>query len=209
MGEIVVIGGGGHAKVLICVLKKTGWNVLGYTDPENRGEILGAPYLGGDDTLAALLAAHPACRAIVGVGTITAGDGRLRLQRAAETLGFEFAVVVSPQAVVNEEVTLGRGTVVFDGVVVNSGTIVGECCILNTNTTVEHDCRLGDNVHVAPGATVSGGVTIGDNCLVGVGAGILQGVTICPGCLIGMGAAVVAGIAEPGAYAGVPARRIS
>ncbi len=44
MGRIVVIGGGGHAKVVINVLKKSGYSIVGYTDHGDRGVILGITY---------------------------------------------------------------------------------------------------------------------------------------------------------------------
>ena len=91
---------------------------------------------------------------------------------------------------------------------VNSGTVAGGLCILNTNSTVEHDCRLGDNVHVAPGATVSGGVTIADDCMIGAGSTIIQGVTVCPSCLIGAGSIVIKDLDIAGVYVGNPARRV-
>ena len=208
MGDIVVIGGGGHAKVLISVLKKLQWSVLGYTDEHDRGAILGAPYLGPDDVLAGLIRAHEDCAALIGVGKVDASDLRVALQREAATLGFVSPAIVSPCAVVNEEVKLGDGTVVFDGAVANSGAIVGELCILNTSSTVEHDCRLGDDVHVAPGATLSGDVSVGDGCMIGAGATVIQGVAICSGCVIGAGAVVVTDVVDAGVYAGNPARRI-
>jgi sugar O-acyltransferase (sialic acid O-acetyltransferase NeuD family) len=209
VAEVVVIGGGGHAKVLIAVLRKLGWDVVGYTDRDDRGAVLGAAHLGGDDALVGLLAGHPGCSALVGIGKVDASSLRLRVQRAAAALGFETPVVVSPHAVVNDEVRLGAGTMVFDGVVVNSGVAIGEACILNTSATIEHDCILGDDVHVAPGATMSGEVRIGDHCMIGAGAVVIHGVSICPGCVVGAGAVVVADIAEPGVYAGSPARRLS
>lgn len=208
MADVVVIGGGGHAKVLLAVLHKLGWSIAGYTDRDDRGAILGTSRLGGDDELAGILAARPGCAALVGVGKVDASTLRLRLQRDAEALGFETPVAVSPHAVVNEGVRLGAGTVVFDGVVMNSGATTGDACILNTHATIEHDCILGDDVHVAPGATVSGGARIGDHCMIGAGATIIHGVSICAGCVIGAGAVVVADIAEPGVYAGNPARSL-
>ena len=208
MADVVVIGGGGHAKVLIAVLHKLGWDVVGYADRDDRGAILGAARLGGDDALTAALTGHPDCAALVGVGKIDASSLRLRLQRDAAALGFETPVVISPHALVNEDVRLGPGTMVFDGVVVNSGSAIGAACILNTNATVEHDCVLGDDVHVAPGATVSGGTRIGDHCMVGAGAIVIQGVSICAGCVLGAGAVVIADISEPGVYVGSPVRRL-
>ncbi len=207
MDRIVVIGGGGHAKVLIGLLKKLPWNVMGYVDPEERGIILGVPRLGGDDILPELLHTYGRCGAIIGVGKIDASPLRTTLQQAVEAAGFELPVAVSPHAVVNDEVALGPGTVVLDGAVVNSGSETGRGCIVNTNSTLEHDCRLGVNVHVASGATVCGGVTIGANCLIGAGATVVQNVRICDNCVLGAGSVVMQDIESPGTYVGVPVRR--
>jgi UDP-perosamine 4-acetyltransferase len=206
--EIVVLGGGGHAAVVLSVLRKLDWRILGYTDSRDRGPILGVPYLGADGQLAAVIGTHPRCSAVIGVGKIDASPLRGDLQARLGALGFAAPVLVSPDAVVNEAVTLGSGTVVFDGTVVNTGTRCGGLCILNTNCAVEHDCRLGDNVHIAPGATVCGGVTIGDDCMIGAGATVVQEVTVGAGCLVGAGATVVGDLVASGTYAGTPARRV-
>jgi sugar O-acyltransferase (sialic acid O-acetyltransferase NeuD family) len=209
MNEILVLGGGGHSKVLISVLKKVGWQVLGYVDRKDCGLVLGVGYLGGDGVLPELRRRHRHCRAALGIGKIDASsDLRLRLQVELEELGFVLPAIVSPQAAINEEVNLGAGTVVFDGVVVNSGAVTGRACILNSNSTVEHDCRLGDNVHIAPGVTLSGAVDLGDRCMVGTGANIIQGVRVAAGCVIGAGATVVKDLVEPGTYVGNPARKL-
>jgi sugar O-acyltransferase (sialic acid O-acetyltransferase NeuD family) len=200
------VGGGGHAKVLISVLKKCGYRVRGYTDREDRGCILGAPYLGRDDVLAEVV--RKCAHAVVGVGKIDASPLRLRLQAKLESLGFELPVICSPHAVVNEEVALGAGSAVFDGAVICSGASVGRACIINTSGTVEHDCRIGDNVHVAPGATLGGGVKIGANCMVGSGANVIESIEVCDGCLIGAGATVVKDISVRGTYVGTPARLV-
>jgi sugar O-acyltransferase (sialic acid O-acetyltransferase NeuD family) len=205
---IVVIGGGGHAKVVIGVLKKSAHDVVGYTDRRDRGAILSVPYLGDDDILAEFIRIQGRCWAIVGVGKTDVSARRITLQTELGALGFEFPVIISPRAVVNEEIGLGPGTAVLDGVVVNSGTEVGRACILNTHSTVEHDCRIGDNVHIAPGVTLSGGVTIGDNCMIGTGSNIIQKVSICADCLVGAGSTVVKDMTIPGTYAGNPAKRI-
>jgi len=208
VASVVVLGGGGHSKVLISQLKKLDWDILGYTDEQDRGLLLEVPYLGDDSVLPDLLRSHPACSAMIGIGKTDASPARAGLQREIRALGFDSPIVVSPQAMVNEDVELGAGTAVFDGAVVNSGTVAGTACILNTNSTLEHDCRLGDNVHIAPGATVSGTVTIGDDCMIGAGSTVIQDVTICAGSLVGAGSVVVASIEKPGVYAGNPARRI-
>jgi sugar O-acyltransferase (sialic acid O-acetyltransferase NeuD family) len=206
--RVVVLGGGGHAKVLISVIRKLPWTIAGYVDPHDLAPVLGVPYAGTDDALPGLLARYPGCAAALGIGKVDASPHRAQVQDAALALGYRFPTFVSPDAVVNIEVELGAGTAVFDGAVVNAGVVTGPTCIINTNATVEHDCRVGTNVHVAPGATVSGGVRIGDHTFVGAGAVVIHGVQIVGGCLIGAGAVVTKDLTEPGTYVGAPARRI-
>lgn len=208
-GRVVVIGGGGHAKVVVSVLRKLRFSVVGYTDPDDRGAILGAPHLGDDQVLNGLIETDPGCAAVIGVGKVDASSARMRLLADATASGFNLPVIVSPRSVVNEDVFLGRGSLVCDGAVTNSGTVTGAVCILNTNSTVEHDCTLGENVHIAPGATLSGGVTVGDHCMIGAGATVVQDVTIGDRCLIGAGSTVLADITIPGVYAGNPVRKIA
>jgi len=208
MRDIIVVGGGGHAKVVISILKKSGYAVKGYSDKQDRGVILGVPYLGNDSVLQDIAMHQLGQSAIIGIGKIDVSQIRLDLQNRMGTMGFDFPVVCSPHAIVNESVTLGPGTAIFDGVVINSGTKIGRACILNTGSTIDHDCLIGENVHVAPGVTLSGGVTIGAHSIVGTGANVIQSISICAGCLIGAGAVVVRDVTEPGTYVGSPARRI-
>ena len=210
MTNIVVIGGGGHARVLLSILQKIPeTNPLGYTALHDAGPLLGVPYLGTDEILAGLIGRIEHCAALIGLGNVHGGTVRARLREFVERLGYVLPAVVSPDAVVCKNVTIGSGTVIMDGAVVNVGTVVGECSVLNTNCTVDHDCVIGDYVHIAPGATLSGGVHVGNNTLVGVGATVIQSITISNNCLIGAGATVVSNLDEPGTYIGIPARRIS
>jgi sugar O-acyltransferase (sialic acid O-acetyltransferase NeuD family) len=209
MTNLIVVGGGGHAKVIISLVRKLpGYRLLGYTDADSRGPILGAPYLGDDHVLPGILQEQGTCAAALGVGAVEATEKRATLAKRIEALGFELATLISPRAVVNQGVDVGRGTVILDGAVVNAGTRMGLCCILNSNCTVEHDCDLGQFVHVAPAATLSGGVRVGSYSLIGTGANVVQYISIGDHCLIGAGATVVSDIAEAGVYVGTPARRL-
>lgn len=209
MTEIVVIGGGGHARVVVSLLKKIeGYKVLGYVDPVNRGNLLGIPYLGTDGDIPLLRRKHPGLAAAVGVGTTGTNPLRESVVARVTAMGVTWPVIVSPAAVVNEEVSIGEGTVVCDGTVVNCGTRVGRWCILNTNSTVEHDCTLGDHVHISPGAVISGGVEVGEGCFLGAGSSVVHGVRIPAGSVIGAGATVIDTLEVPGTYVGVPAKRI-
>lgn len=208
MPDIVVIGGGGHAKVLISALQKRGYDILGYTDNLDRGPVLGTPYLGNDGILRNVIAQNARCNAAIGVGKVDGLATREVLQEEIARLGFAFPPIYAPSAIIGESVTVGDGTVVLDGVVVNCGTVIGSICILNTSCTIEHDCNIGQNVHVAPGAIVCGGTSIGSDCMIGAGATVIQSIRICDGCLIGAGTIVTADITSRGTYVGNPVRRI-
>ena len=50
MKNIIIIGGGGHAKVVITILKKLRtFNILGFSELESSKPILGIEYLGNDN----------------------------------------------------------------------------------------------------------------------------------------------------------------
>ncbi len=193
--------------MVISALKRTpAYELLGYTDPVDRGDLLGVGYMGDDDELARLRARLPVVSAALGLGSIASDVRRESALARLESLGFDLPTIVAPGAIVNEDVALGRGTLILDGVVVNTGCRIGAGVILNTNSTIEHDTEVGDFVHVGPGAVLGGGVRVGKYSLVGSGASVKQLISICQGCTIGIGAAVVSDCECPGVYVGVPAR---
>lgn len=208
-GAVVVLGGGGHAKAVLAVVRKLGnYQILGYTDRTSRGTILGAEFLGPDESLLERRELGPLLDVVIGIGQVGVDEVRRALWSRLQGAFLRFPTIVSPRSIVNDEVRIGEATVIMDGAVINSGAVVGRGVIVNTNSTVEHDCELGDWVHIAPGATLSGGVSVGDGCLVGAGATVIESRRIAAGCLIGAGATVVRDLDEPGVYVGCPARRV-
>ncbi|MBS9404032.1 NeuD/PglB/VioB family sugar acetyltransferase [Halomonas sp. TRM85114] len=206
MSDFIIVGGGGHARVVHDALETLGHRVTGYTDPDAKGHAK-APYLGTD---AVLIGAprSPVRDLVLGIGKVSTSPGRLGLLERLELSGYRFPVIHARGSIVHQEVMSGIGTVTMDGAVVVTGTRLGRACIVNTNATVDHDCRLGDNVHVATGAILCGGVSVGDNGMIGAGATLVHGVRVCADCVIGAGATVVRDIDQPGIYVGTPARRI-
>ena len=206
---IILLGGGGHAKVVVSILHKLRrFSILGYTDVKNNGALLGVPYLGSDAELAKFAAEHEKLNAVLAVGQVGLGRARCSLWEKLQILAVAFPPIISPSAIVNEDVSIGEGTVAMDGAVINSCARVGRGAIVNTNSTVEHDVVLEDWVHVAPGATICGGVTVGSFSMIGAGATIIEGRRISIDCIVGAGATVIHDLTEPGVYAGCPARRI-
>ena len=208
MEKIVIVGGGGHAKSVINVIRKTlKYRIVGYVDVKDQGMILESQYLGSDQRLPHLLKKYPRCSAILGVGYVKISKKRKELKEKLTALGFKLPVIVSPTAVINEHVTIGQGTIVHDNVVINTDTTIGEYAIINNASCIDHDCKIGNFVHVAPGATLSGEVVVGDYSILGVGSTVIQHKVIGRNCFIGAGSTVINDCLKPGLYVGVPAIR--
>jgi sugar O-acyltransferase (sialic acid O-acetyltransferase NeuD family) len=203
----LVIGAGGHAKVVLDILRSVTPPVecaLLDSDTSRWGtDMMGVPILGGDD-LVSELAQQGVRRFTVAM----AGNIRLRARifdRVRE-LGLEPYDVIHPAAVRSAWATLGSGIQMFAGSIVNPGALIGVNVILNTGIIVEHDCRLGDHVHIAVGARLCGGVQIGSQAFIGAGSVVREGITVGEGALVGAGSVVIRDVAPGAVVAGCPAR---
>jgi len=194
---VIVIGGGGHARVVMDALRLRGVSMLGICDPAlPRGSTgpFGVAVLGDDEAVAAY--APSQVDLVNGVGSTQSTQARRQVFETFGKRGYRFAAVVHPSAIVAGDVTLDEGAQIMAGAIIQSGTAVGRDAIVNTGARIDHDCRIGDHVHVAPGATLSGSITIGPGTHIGVAAAVIQGVKIGRDCLIGAGTVVTRDVAD-------------
>jgi len=206
--DIVLVGGGGHCKVVISIIKKLDtFNIIGISDlKENLGkEVLGIETRYTDDQLEEL---HDKGikYAFVTLGSVGNPDNRIRLFEILKQIGFEIPVIISKDATVDESVEIEEGTVIMPGAIINPGTKIGKNCIINTGAIIDHDCTIGDHVHIAPGVTLSGSVKIGTGSHIGTGASVIQGIEIGSRVIVGAGSVVVNTIQDNKKVMGVPAR---
>jgi UDP-perosamine 4-acetyltransferase len=204
---IIVIGGGGHARVVIDTLLMLDCDILGVCDPAlppGRPGPFGLAVLGGDDAVAAH--APDEVRLVNGVGAPGAAERRRAVFESFGRRGYGFVTVVHPSAVIGREVALGAGAQVMAGAVVQTGARIGCNAILNTGCRIDHDCLIGDHAHIAPGAVLSGVVTVEDGVFIGAGASVIPGMRIGRGAMIGAGTVVVRDV-PAGARIVTPASR--
>lgn len=186
---LVLLGAGGHARVLVALANAAGYPVLGVCDPAlaaagvSRWE--GLDVLGDDSALDRLPSDRVAL--MLGVGQLVAGNLRERLYTSWRTRGYDFPTLVHPAAWVAPGVVLGDGVQVMAGAVIQPGCKIGENSIVNTRAGVDHDCCIGHDVHVAPGATLCGSVTVEDGAFIGAGATVIQGLRIGGRAVVGAG----------------------
>lgn len=174
---ILLLGGGGHARVVADSLLLGGRTLVGVADPglEAGGRWLhGIEVLGDDD--GALAAWPPATVELAnGLGFLPGSSRRQRLYEGLSRQGYIFCQAIHPTAVIAGDAVLGEGVQVMAGAVINSGARIEDNVIINTRSVIEHDCRIGAHTHVAPGAVICGDCELGEACFVGAGAVVIQG----------------------------------
>lgn len=210
----LVLGGGGHARVVVDALAavgRAGRIAIVDADPDRAGgEVLGYPVIGDDSVLAG--AVDDGFTAfVVGVGIGIHGDAapRRRLFALGRDAGLEPMAVVHPRAAVSAHARIGAGALVAAAAAVNPGAVIGDNAIVNTAAVVEHDGHVGDHAVVGPSAVVLGGAAVGPSALVGAGAVVLPGIAIGDGAIVGAGAVVCSDVAAGARVAGVPARPLT
>jgi sugar O-acyltransferase (sialic acid O-acetyltransferase NeuD family) len=194
-GGLILLGGGGHAKVVAEVARANNWQIAGYLDPGlTRGEIVGgAPVLGGVSELfegAAWLKDYALFPAT--------GSAAIRRREFQQLLALRARVptLIHPRAIVSSSATIDIGTVVMAGAVVQADVKVGAASIINTGALVDHDCIIGVCVMIAPGAILLGGVQVGDDAFIAAGATIVPGVKVGRGAFVGAGMVVSEDVPE-------------
>lgn len=195
---IVILGAGGHASVVVDVLKALKMSILGFVGPQvptvSHADV---DYLGTDEVLRSRFSPLDVLL-VNAIGSISVEKNQLRQKIFSDfkAKGYRFASIVHPMAYVANNVTLKEGCQVMAGAVIQPNVIVEENVIINTNASVDHDCKIGHSVHIAPGAVLSGGVNVGENAFVGVGATIIQGVTIGDHAMVRAGKVVLKDVKE-------------
>ena len=199
MSDLIIIGGGGHAKVLADLAMSTGHNVIGFLDDNEKvAEMLGLKRIG---TVADCEKYADKARFVIGIG-----NNKTR-KEIFEKYDLEYVTLIHPSAIISKTVKVGEGTVVLAGAIINADAKIGKQSIINTGAVVEHDCVIGEFTMVAPRATVCGFTKVGNSCWLGAGSVVNNVIKICDDVVVGSGAAVVKNIEEAGTYIGVPARR--
>lgn len=176
----VLLGAGGHAKVVLSLAQALGYTMTGVCDPALASQSIAkwreVPVLGGDDAILTLDVGSTVL--INGIGQLPGGPVRRNLFEKYRKLGFLFPPLIHPFAWVDASARLEEGVQIMAGAVIQADCRIGENSIINTRASIDHDARIGSHVHVAPGATLCGGVSVGSGAFIGAGATVIQGVTI-------------------------------
>lgn len=208
MKKIIVIGAGGHAKVLVdIILKEKKYHLAGFLDNnlETGTKVMGFEVLGKDENLLDVIDEY----SIYG-GIIAIGDN-INRKKISENIsnkinGFKFINCIHPAASIGNSVKIGVGNVFMAGSIINSSSCIGNHCIFNTNSSVDHDNLIDDYVNISPNVVIGGGATIKKAVQVGMGAIVLEGLTLNTNCIVGAGSLINKNTKPNSVYYGIPAK---
>ncbi len=205
---IIILGGGGHAKVLIELIKLLkSFKLIGIVDPflEKNSELEGIKILGGDEILEDIFK-EGVKMACIGVGSVKDTAKRALLYKKCKEIGFNLPYLVHPTAYVSKKVVISDGSQIMAKAIIQTNSFIGENVVINSGSIVEHDCTIENHVFIAPGVVISGGCIIGEGAFIGSGATIIQGIKIGKKAIIGAGAVVINDVSDGVIVKGIPAR---
>lgn len=208
MKKVVIIGSGGHAKVVIDIIlqrqKKLNDDIFiegilddSFIEGEEK-KLFRIPVIGKIDKIKEL------SEDIYYV--IAIGNNEIRKKISEQYRDVKYITLIHPNSVIAEEVQIDKGTVIMAGTIINAYTKIGKHCIINTGSIIEHDNNLSDYVHISPNVTLCGGVKVGELTWIGAGATVIQGIEIKSSVMIGAGAVVIKDINQDLTCIGNPAK---
>ncbi|UXH77627.1 acetyltransferase [Roseateles amylovorans] len=199
---LILLGAGGHAKVVASLATATGRRLAGVCDPSLHAagvtEWRGLPVLGADDALTRFT--PKAYELALGIGIVPGSRLRGERYRALNRLGYRFPALIHPRAMVDASACIEEGVQIMAGAIVQADTRIGCNTIVNTGVAVDHDGNVGEHVHLAPGVVLCGGVRVGDDTFIGASATLLPLVAVGRGCLVAAGSTLARALADGDAY---------
>ncbi|UKS24905.1 acetyltransferase [Paenibacillus sp. HWE-109] len=203
--DIVVIGEGGHGKVVKELIHSRGKDrIIGLLDDRyNNLQLVDGVYTGPISSAHFLIDRVKELKFVIAIG-----NNAIR-KSIVNKLGFpreSYISLIHETAIISKSATIGHGTVVMAHTIINADAVIGDHAIINSGAIVEHDARMGNYVHAAPKSLLTGAVRAEEGAMIGAGATIIPGKNIGDWAVIGAGATVISDIPPHMTAVGTPAR---
>ena len=213
MRKALILGAGGHSRVVISLLKELSTHsIIGVVDvnsthmkePSSEA-IMQYPVLALD--------AFNSCFGHKDLDIFLAiGDCKIRQiwWERSFNAGLSMPNLLSHHAVVDPTAKIGTANIICPRAYIGPEVNLGSNNLINTGVILEHESSVQNHCHIAPRSLIAGRSKVADSCFIGAGSVIIDGITLVDHTTIGAGAVVIADIiSSHGLYVGVPAQRIS
>ncbi|EKO3975209.1 acetyltransferase [Vibrio fluvialis] len=188
---LVLIGGGGHASVLADILLGQGRDIVAVISPDDlssRAVFTGLVHLTQDEEVKRF--SPESVHLVNGIGMLPRSMLRQRVNQQFLELGYQFETVIASDTHVSRFAAIHSGAQILSGARVQTGAVIGEHSIVNSGALVEHDCQIGAYNHIAPHATLCGGISSEELVFIGAGAVICPGLSLGRKCIVGAGVTI-------------------
>jgi sugar O-acyltransferase (sialic acid O-acetyltransferase NeuD family) len=210
MKNIILIGGGGHAKVVIETILKLGeYEIKGVIDMNKHvGDII---YSSDNDCVRVIGSqlSDVIIKTIKNV-FVCIGDNYTRKQIVEQLISnhkdLKFPSFIDNSAIISSTAQIGKGVVILPGSVANAYVRIGDFCILNTKSSVDHDTILESFTFIGPGATLCGTIHVREDSFIGAGCTILPNITIGCKSIVGAHSIVTKNVDSQSIVYGIPAK---
>ncbi len=197
--KIIVLGAGGHARVVASTALASGCEVLGFysnISAEVGTSIFNIPVRDQNE-----LNPKKSSNAIIGIGR---NDIRKKL---SNELDFNWISIIHPFSWVHSDIPIGKGTVICAGSIVQPGAKIGSHVIINTKSSVDHDTSVGDYSHISV-AHLAGGASVDEGVLLALHSVVLPSLHVGAWATVGAGAVVTKNVKPNTTVVGIPARTL-
>lgn len=203
---VIVIGNGGHARVLVETLLNAKRKILGFTAPAKEHNLYSLDYIGQDHTI--LKFDSKVIELVNGIGSVSNTSLREKLFNKFKSQGYFFSSVIHPSAILSPSAALGEGVQILAGSVIQPFAKIDDNTIINTSSIIDHDCHIGKHCHISPSSTLSGGIHVGEGTHIGTATTIIQNIKVGRNVLIGAGSLVIRDIKDNKVAYGTPAKEV-
>ena len=205
--DVVVIGAGGHSKIVIDILLEDPTvKILGLLDdsPDAQGkEIMGFPVVGIVEEMDKLFPKTTGYIISIGNNSV-----RRKISKILKNRGYEHINAISKSAMISKHASIGKGVIINPGAAIHPDATIEDDVVIGMNATISHDSIVKAGVHLSPGVHITGNVTVGEQADLGAGVVVIPGKIIGRDTIVGAGAVVTKDLAEGIVAVGAPAREI-
>ncbi|MDF2642356.1 MAG: bacterial transferase hexapeptide repeat protein [Pseudomonas sp.] len=208
--KLLIVGAGGfgrevHAWLVDWIEHNEGWVIGGFI---NDGPGASSRFSHYPDVVSSIDDYRPQPDEYLVCAIGKPADRRMIVEKLLAR-GAEFFTLIHPTAVIGENVSIGRGSVICPTTVLSVDIEIGEFVNINIGCVVGHDATIGAFSTLSAHGVVTGFCVLEEEVFMGTHASLLPKVRAGKQSVIGSASVAVRNVAAGTTVFGVPAKRIS